>query len=314
MVSVFRLPATLANDNEQGRLELEDVDGSCFHSLGMGVLSDGTPFLTQRGLAVLCGVENAHIGTISAQWRDEIQKPRINKIKDILARDGHTPVTAHIPVNVGGRRFFAYREEISLAILEYYAFDAGSQCQDEAKHNFRVMARMGFRAAIYQTVGYSPTREIDDQWRPFHDRLSLMYDKAPDGYFSIFKESAEVSVALGHSGVFPDDKIIPDISIGQIWSRYWCDNNLAALYGERLEYKHCYPDYFPQAACNPQPAFCYPEAVLGEFKRWLREQYIRGGKFQSYIGGQVQRKQITSEAARKALEAYSLNPQIGKRA
>jgi hypothetical protein len=81
----------MANDNEQGRLEFEDIDGGCFHSLGMGVLSDGTPFLTQRGLAVLCGVENAHIGTISAQWHEEFPKPRINKIRDILARDGHPP-------------------------------------------------------------------------------------------------------------------------------------------------------------------------------------------------------------------------------
>jgi hypothetical protein len=313
MVSVFRLPATLANDNDQGRLEFEDVDGGCFHSLGMGVLSDGTPFLTQRGLAVLCGVENAHIGTISAQWTDAIPKPRINKIRDILARNGHSPLTAHVPVSVGGRRFFAYPEEVALAILEYYAFDAGSQCQEEAQDNFRVMARMGFRAAIYETVGYRPNREIDDQWRPFHDRLALMYDKAPDGYFSIFKETAEVSIALAQNGVFGDAKLIPDISIGQTWGRHWCDSNLAMRYGERQEYQHSYPEYFPQAASNPQPAWCYPEAALGEFKRWLREEYLRGGKFEAYIGGQVQKKQISGNTARKALDAYSLKPSIRQR-
>jgi hypothetical protein len=133
---------------------------------------------------------------------------------------------------------------VSLAILEYHAFDAGTYCQEEAKDNFRVMARIGFRAAIYKTVGYTRTREIDDQWRPFHDRLSLAYDKAPDGYFSIFKESAEVSIALGDSGIFPNDKIIPDISIGQIWGRHWCDNDLRVRYGDRREYQHFYPDYF----------------------------------------------------------------------
>jgi hypothetical protein len=310
MVSVFRLPATLANDNDQGRLEYEDIDGGCFHSLGMGVLSDGTPFLTQRGLAALCGVENAHVGTISTQWHEEVPKPRINKIRDILARDGHSPLTAHVPVSVGGRRFFAYREEVALAILEYYAFDAGAQCQDEAKDNFRVMARMGFRAAIYETVGYRKAQELADQWRPFHDRLSLMFDKAPDGYFSVFKESAEVSLALGHSGIIPDDKLIPDISIGKIWGRHWCDNNLGLNFGDRREYEHSYPEYFPQAACNPQQAWCYPEAALGEFKRWLREHYIRGGKFESYVGSQVQKKQISTETARKALEAYELKPAI----
>jgi hypothetical protein len=310
MVSVFRLPASIANDNDQGRLELEDIDGSCVHSLGMGVLSDGTPFLTQRGLAVLCGVENAHIGTISSQWHDPIPKPRVNKIRDILARNGHALSAAHVPVKVRGQTYFAYREEISLAIIEYYAFDAGAQCQDEAKDNFRVLARMGFRAAIYETVGYSPLRDVDDQWRAFHDRVSLVYDKTPDGYFSVFKESAEVSVTLGQNGVHTSQSLIPDISIGKIWSRYWCDNNFDMKFGARREYQHSYPDYFPQSASNPQQAHCYPEAALGEFKRWLREQYIRGGKFEAYVGGQIQKKQISTDTARKALEAYSLKPAL----
>jgi hypothetical protein len=78
MVSVFRLPASMANDNDQGRLEFEDVNGGCFHSLGMGVLSDGTPFLTQRGLAAFCGVENAHIGTISSHSGARTSQSRVS--------------------------------------------------------------------------------------------------------------------------------------------------------------------------------------------------------------------------------------------
>jgi hypothetical protein len=52
-----------------------------FNGIGMGVLSDGTPYLNQRGLAALCGVQNAHIGTISAQWDDPQPKPRIASIR-----------------------------------------------------------------------------------------------------------------------------------------------------------------------------------------------------------------------------------------
>ncbi|MEL7452442.1 MAG: hypothetical protein AAGJ50_03605 [Pseudomonadota bacterium] len=38
--------------------------------IGMGVLSDGTPYLNQRGLAALCGVQNAHIGMASyMRWQ-----------------------------------------------------------------------------------------------------------------------------------------------------------------------------------------------------------------------------------------------------
>ena len=54
----------------------------------MGVLSDGTPFLTQRGLARLCGVRNAHIGTISTEWKESPQKPRMRRIRAILSNSG----------------------------------------------------------------------------------------------------------------------------------------------------------------------------------------------------------------------------------
>jgi hypothetical protein len=315
MVTVFRLPASIqSEDDGQQELALGELDGARMHPFGMGVLSDGTPFLTQRGLAVLCGVENAHIGTISSQWRDDIPKPRVNKIRDILARDGHQLEDAHVLVKIGARTLYAYREEISLAVIEYYAFDAGQYCQEEARDNFRVLARKGFRDAIYESVGYEPTRGIDDRWRPFHDRISLAYHSAPEGYFSIFKESAEVSVTLGQSGIYSDEHLIPDISIGKCWGRYWIDNELEAQYGARLEYKHYYPDYFPQSASNPQTPWCYPELALGEFRRWLREDYIHGGKFRAYIGSQLQKKQISASVAHQALSAYSLpTALVGKR-
>ena len=311
MVSVFRLPATLSQGEGQGTLDLEELDGARLNTFGMGILSDGTPFLTQRGLSVLCGVENAHIGTISSQWVDEIPKPRINKIRDILRRNGHSLERAHVPVQVGGRVIYAYREEISLAVIEYYAFEAGQFCQEEARDNFRILARKGFRDAIYESLDYAPSREIDDKWRPFHDRLSLVYNSAPDGYFSIFKESAEVTLTLGESGVFANDEVIPDISIGRCWSDYWRKQNLASKYGERLDYEHNYPGYFPQAASNPQTPWAYPEAALGEFKRWLREDYIRGGRFANYVKGQVSKKGITAEAANRALAAYELPALFG---
>ena len=62
----------------------------------MGVLSDGTPYLNQRGLAALCGVQNTHIGQISSQWADMDEKPRVAAIKTILAKAGVTASSAHI--------------------------------------------------------------------------------------------------------------------------------------------------------------------------------------------------------------------------
>jgi hypothetical protein len=61
-------------DPAQGRLDLHVDKQTEIQGIEMGVLSDGTPFLTQRGLARLCGVQNAHIGTIGTEWDEEIQK------------------------------------------------------------------------------------------------------------------------------------------------------------------------------------------------------------------------------------------------
>ena len=43
-------------------------------------------------------------------------------------------------------------------------------------------------------------------------------------------------------------------------------------YGERVKFDHNYPSYFPQSASNPQEAWCYPEAALGEFRCWFRRR------------------------------------------
>lgn len=101
-----------------------------FDGIGMGRLSDGTPFVTQRGLAALCGVQNAHIGTISRDWAGP--KPRIQAIR---ARLSQVPADAHRVMVFEGRRLYCYDTEVAKAVMGYYAQDAGSHAQDEAKRN-----------------------------------------------------------------------------------------------------------------------------------------------------------------------------------
>jgi len=96
----------------------------------MGRLSDGTVFVTQRGLAALCGVQNAHIGTISRDWAGP--KPRIQAIR---ARLTQSRAEAHRVMIFEGRRLYCYDIEIAKAVMGYYARDAGSHAQDEAKRN-----------------------------------------------------------------------------------------------------------------------------------------------------------------------------------
>lgn len=306
---IRKLPANIGRkeiDPRQGTLDLHVDRQAEIQGIGMGVLSDGTPFLTQRGLARLCGVQNAHIGTISTEWEEPQQKPRISKIKDLLAARGlGLPPSPHLEVMDGQRPTFAYTDSVCLAVLEYYAFEAGANCKDEARTNFRLLAGKALQDFIYAQVGYDPNDAVPDVWRQFHDRVSLVYGACPPGFFSVFKEVADIIVTLGQHGLHIDEAFVPDISIGQNWSRHWEETDLAGRFGERRKFDHNYPDYFPQARSNPQPSWCYPESALGEFRRWVREQYIGEGKFAKYLDNKVRRQELPASFAQLAIVAYS---------
>jgi hypothetical protein len=72
---------------------------------------------------------------ISGEWKDP-QKPRIAKIRDMLSRRGVSVDFPYIQVKDGARTIYAYPDSVCLAILEYYAFDAGLNCKFEARNNF----------------------------------------------------------------------------------------------------------------------------------------------------------------------------------
>jgi len=300
------LPAKTAGkeiDPKQRTLDLRVDRQKEIHGIGMGVLNDGTPFLTQRGLASLCGVQNAHIGSIGTEWNESPQKPRTAKVKDLLQSRGVVLDAPFIQVSDGGRVLYAYPDSVCLAVLEYYAFDAGANCKDDARKNFRILAGRALHDFIYAQVGYDPQRIVPEVWRQFHDRVSLVYNAVPIGFFGVFKEIADLVVTLGQAGLHIDASFVPDISVGQCWAKHWIDDNLVALFGERRKYEHNYPDYFPQAQSNPQPSWCYPEVALGEFRRWFREDYLGDGKFAKYLTGKVSRQELSASFAQLAITA-----------
>lgn len=272
-----------------------EVDG-----VEMGVLSDGTPYLTGRGLARLCGVDNATIVRLGAEWNEHLQKPRISRIKGILTLhqvSTETPYFVH-----GDKRLWI--GSACLAVLEYYAFDANQGDNAQALRNFRILAGKGFQKFVYDWVGYNPA-DVPDKWRQFHDRVSLVHDKVPEGYFSVFKEIADLIVTLGQRGLHIDDTFVPDISVGKIWGVYWRDNMLDLEYGDRIQFEHHYPEYFPQAECNPQPCWCYPEAALPAFRKWYRTEYIGSGKFEKYLKSQSKAQRLPAAFTRDAIEAVN---------
>jgi hypothetical protein len=277
-----------------------EIDG-----VGMGVLSDGTAFLTGRGLARLCGIAHAQIQRLSSDWIEGVSKQRIDTIKELLRQRGiQTAEKPYIPLDQRSGLFFAYPDFVCLAILEYYAFEADSP-QPEARKNFRLLAGAALKEFIYKEVGYDPTNSVPDAWKHFHDRVSLTYNKLPKGHFGIFKEMADMIVTLGQKGLHIDAKFVPDISVGIHWSKYWTNGKLHERFGERIKWEHNYPDYFPQARSNPQDSWCYPEAALGEFRGWLRDIYIGDGKFAKYITGQVEKRELPISFAQLAIAAYT---------
>lgn len=275
----------------------QEIDG-----VGMGVLSDGTPFLTQRGLARMCGVAQSVIFDITMGWNES--RPRESKIREALAAQGLQFEVPYIAMTKGGAPYYAYPDAVCMAVLEYFAFEAGANTRPHALKNYRNLARASFREFIYTQVGYDPRRQIPEEWRQFHDRVSLVHDAVPAGFFGVFKESADIIVTLIRAGAKIGSSFVPDISMGSAWAQHWKNKNLDEVYGKRRIFDHNYPAYFPQAASNPQPAFCYPDSALPEFRRWMRDVYLVE-KLPGYLKSKVKQGALPasfSEVAMAAIE------------
>lgn len=298
------MPGKVAANSVQGVLDLGIAKQKEIDGVGMGVLSDGTPFLTLRGLAQLCGVNHSVIQGINAEWDADLPTPRATRLREILKSHGDEVSLPYIPIQQRSGLFYAYPDAVCIAILEYYSFDAGQNIRPEAQKNYRLLAGKALREFIYTQVGYDPSNNLTDQWRQFHDRVSLTYNSVPHGYFGVFKEMADVIVTLGQAGLHIDATFVPDISVGRCWSDYWKKESLDLIYGERIKFQHNFPDYFPQSASNPQEPWCYPEDALGKFRQWFRDTYIGQGKFQNYLESKVKEKSLPVSFAQLAIAAY----------
>jgi len=289
--------------SNQGNLGLGIDRDAEIGGIGMGVLSDGTAYLNQRGLAALCGVQNAHIGTISTQWNENDPKPRIALIRSILDESGLKAELPHVEVVHKGTKHLCYPAEICLAVLEYYAIDAGSNIRKEARKNYRILAGSKLREMIYSNVGYDPSGQNQQKFDKWHDRLAINSQSCPRNFFEVFTESSSIIYEMIVAGVTVDEKTIVDGSIGTHWSKFWDDNGLDDTYAPRNRYPHYYPDDHPQSAANPHQAWCYPMSALGEFRMWLYDIYVGDGKMRAYLKGKAKRGDIAPSVAQLVVDA-----------
>lgn len=285
----------------QGEMVLFPVKEVEVNGVQMGVLNDGTPFLSLRGLARLCGVDHTTLLPLTTNWENEKNKPRGKKINELLRENGFNGDVLYSVV--GGGAFgdtHAYPDAVCMSILEYYAFDATQADSTTARTNFRLLARQTLRDFIYRSVGIDPRNPVSGAWKCFQERI-ILNDKIPAGFFSVFREMVDITVPLINAGFELGPRTVPDISVGIRWSNHWKKNNLGERFGDVQKHPHVYPEWFPQNKAGPVPANIYPEDALGEFRRWLREEYVPKG-FKEYLADKVQQKVIENQKAIEVLE------------
>lgn len=275
-----------------------EIDG-----IQMGVLNDGTAYLTARGLARMCGIDHTVILRLANRWDEEQYKPRGRRIRESLLSQGYPRNDLYIRTQARGSETLAFPDVVCMAVLEYYAFDAGLGNNSAALSNYRLLARSSFRAFIYNRCGYDPQQAIPDSWRTFHERI-LLNDQIPVGYFSVFREIADLVVHMIQAGCPLDSHTIPDLSVGKVWGTYWQNNSMDESYGLRVKHPHNFPDWFPQAVINPVEAWIYPVAALGDFRVWLYENYIPNS-FPKYIDGKVKKGVFLPSSAQLMISAVS---------
>ncbi len=270
-----------------------DVNG-----IEMGILENGIPFLTQNGLARIAGSSRSVIYDIAQEWaqnfdNDVLGNGRHAWLRNYLSERGYSEPLLYIETKRNGQAHYAYPDIVCMAVIEYYAFEAQTKNQT-AIDNFRRLATYGLQRFIFDSLNYTPA----DKWKHFHDRVTILNDAAPDGYFIVFHEVTGLISDLIAAGLPVNDKTIPDISVGRVWGMYWSANGCDARFGSRIKYEHYYPSYYRQAQSNPQEPWAYPDAALPTFRHWFRHEYLPT-KYPSYIlskshllGGQQKAKLI----------------------
>ena len=285
-------------------IEVERVVGG----IEMGVLENGIPYLTQRGLAEMTGAARRSIQEITEEWQEAqtsgVWRGRMTYFRDYLTKSKFDEPSLFIEISKDGSPHYAYPDMVCMAMVEYFAFEA-QRTNKTAVTNFRNLARYGLQKFIYDALGYVP----EDPWKLFNARVSLLKDSVPVGYFSIFKESTGLMVDLISAGLPVNQHTVPDGSVGGTWGRYWTANDLEAKYGPRVEYPHYYPPEYPQSASNPQGAQAYPNEAWAEFQNWFRTIYLPT-KYPTYIlkkanllpGGEGEARQLADMYKPQQLE------------
>lgn len=235
----------------------------------MGILADGTPYLTTRALARICGQAPSVVYKITREWENEREKPRGRRIHALLAAQGFTDDRLFLIVELEGKKTQIIPDAVCMAILEYYAFEADTRKRHVALNSYRVLARNSLRRFIYTQVGYDPHAQRSGAWQSLHERMIL--NPTPNGYFSLLREISDILIPAVQLGLNIGPRTMPDISVGLMWGRYWKARDLDYVYGPRRKHAHRFPEDFERPEVE---SWVYPNAALGEFRSWMQAYYL----------------------------------------
>ena len=209
-----------------------------FDGVEMGVLIDGTPFLSGAGLAEMCDVTGAAI----SGWGQDVNSGSRGwrKMTSLLRSHGFEGDQIFYVLESDPRKPNVYTEKVCLAFLEYYAYEAIPETNrtEKAKSLYRQFASKTFREFIYALVGYNQPRLTFSQYTL--SRITHHHDVSsnplPDGYFCLFDKMIEIlqkfDLKIGYSlgERWYDTRnneerfLEPDISLGQNFSKLFIDD------------------------------------------------------------------------------------------
>lgn len=273
-----------------------EVSGS---PIEVGILQDGTPFLSGRGLARACGISNSTLvgwGEITPQLGES---HRAGKMANLLATYGYEGDRFFFKIPDGTKfegkaNVSAYPYKVCMAFLDYYAFEANKEA---ARNSLRILSEKQLPqfilAAVNGTMAAS-AQPIQPQPRPSRVRESSPFetrplrDGIPVGYFTISQLWSEEQVQSLQTALQLDAFPLTPAHIEKTWNHYWDIYKLWEQHGERFPLPHLEMNHPSRTQ-----SYIYPLSALNEFKQWLNLEFIPD-RFPSYLQRKMKQREFAS--------------------
>lgn len=83
-----------------------------YDGVEMGVLENGLPYLSENGLARMCGIDRKALNRLAENWQEEKDKPRGKQINSLLLQSGYTESKLYLDSKFMNSDVHAYTEQV----------------------------------------------------------------------------------------------------------------------------------------------------------------------------------------------------------